>query len=60
MNVHAEPVVLKNPSKCMIWLKRNKLHMDIIKCLFLDDRVSLVNSLHMEMEAFGWKAVVDT
>ena len=36
------------------------LHMDIIKCLFLDDRVSFVNSLHMEMEAFDWKAEADT
>ena len=34
--------------------------MDIIKILFLDDRVSFVNLLHMEMEAFDWKAVVDT
>ena len=53
MHVHGEPVVMKtDPSKCMISLQRNKLHMDIIKCLFLDDRVSFVNSLHMEIEAF--------
>ena len=36
------------------------LYVDIIKCLFIDDWVSFVNSLHIEMEAFDCKAVVDT
>ena len=40
--------------------EKQTAHMDIIKCLFLDDRVSLVNSLHVEMEAFDCKPVVDT
>ena len=36
------------------------LYIDIIKCLFIDDWVSFVNSLHIEMEALDCKAVVDT
>ena len=35
-------------------------YMYIIKCLFLDDCVASVNSLHIEMEAFDCKAAVDT
>ena len=36
------------------------LYIDIIKCLFIDDWVSFVDSLHIEMEALDCKAVVDT
>ena len=39
--------------------EKQTAYMDIIKCLFLDDQVSFVNSLHIEMEAFDFKAVVD-
>ena len=40
--------------------EKQTAYMDIIKCLFLDDGVSFVNSLHIEMEAFDFKTVVDT
>ena len=40
--------------------EKQTAYMDIIKCLFMDDSVSFVNSLHIEMEAFDCKAVVDT
>ena len=40
--------------------EKQTAYMDIMKCLFLDDQVSFVNSLHIEMEAFDFKAVVDT
>ena len=40
--------------------EKQTAYMDIIKCLFLDNRVASVNSLHIEMEAFDSKAVVDT
>ena len=39
--------------------EKQSAYMDIIKCLFLDDRVAFGNSLHIEMEAFDCKAVVD-
>ena len=40
--------------------EKQTAYMDMIKCLFLDDQVSFVNSLQLEMEAFDFKAVVDT
>ena len=33
------------------------LYIDIIKCLFIDDWVSFVNSLHIEMEALEMEAL---
>ena len=40
--------------------EKQTAYMDIIKCLFLDDGVASVNSLHIEMEAFDCKEVVHT
>lgn len=40
--------------------EKQTAYMDIIKCLFLDDQLSFVNSSHIEMEALDFKAVVDT
>ena len=42
------------------WENKQTAYMDIRKCLIIDDWVSFVNSLHIEMEAFDRKAVVDT
>ena len=40
--------------------EKQTAYMDIIEFLFIDDRVSFVNSMHIEIEAFDSKAVVDT
>jgi len=34
--------------------------MDIIKCLFIEDWISIVDLLYNEMEAFDCKGMVDT